>query len=362
MNAQNEIIATPEVQAKSQTEELNYAELREQIINLDTDDTLWREKGKDYQAKGRQELVAIKTKLDDLKSQYQNDPDYQKLVLMWQDLQNDYQKQRKLNLDTSLGQIVEPLIEKIQRKGIQRYEIAELPNRKLQKLAIELQALGIEPEFIVPALETDAPTVILMLQAHSNPGMDTEIQQDLGVTSSQHSIVEYITAIQQSGLTKTVFGEGIPKGEMIDVKTAQQVQDMGYFQAKAILGDRLDLYGFDDMPFVKKSVVEITDPNSSYARQTVNNITLASNLVQELETRKTDTSIVVFGAGHEKEMDSYEEHPFPLSKAVAYTGANVVVIDTAQGFTEEALNNLLAKKPDALKNVALAMKQAVSDG
>jgi hypothetical protein len=338
---------------------LSVDELRDRIVKLDADDTVWRRKELAHRELAASELEEIKWELDELKQRYGDDSDLKDLETMYADLRGDYEKGGKLNLDSSLGAIAGEVYREMEQTGIQALHPNQVPPGDLQELAQRLADFGMSVEYVVAANQANAPTLILMPQSHASLGMSEGIKAIAGVTANQAEIKSVLVQLSEAGLTHNSFIEGLAAGTELTLKSAKLNPDQGMALAKRDLATNLTVYGFDNLQFLRKTLVESTDPVAVLLRQTAGNIYLADALKRQIDHLDIQLSTAVIGAGHELNIETGEMHSFSLSKIVAYLGINVIVVNRPE-FDTARLAEYSNSHPEELKEISEKTSSAAS--
>ena len=302
-------------------------ELRDRIIELDVDDTIWRRKELAHRELAASELDEIEWEIDQLKQRYGDGPEFKDVEAMYQDLRADYDNENELKLDRSLGMIAEEIHQEIVLAGIKQSPVGELPEGALRDLGVQLEELGVKVEYVVAAPRSDAPVVILIPQIHGNPGMSEGLKDAAGVTQNQSDIRAIHEKLVGVGLVQNAFAEGVPAATQVTLDMAALNPHQGWLQAKREMDSKLTVHGFEHWSLYQKTILDIDDPIESILRQTVANIYIADAIERQVDQNGIAISTVVIGAGHELNMGKGGQHPFPLSQTLAFIGVNVIVVN-----------------------------------
>ena len=130
-----------------------------------------------------------------------------------------------------------------------------------------------------------------------------------------------------------MYEEGIPKNAVIrnidptklTPEAQKHVDEDGALQAKILLGDKIELMGYDFDEY-KERVIQ--GKAEFVYRIHAHNAFIASNVSDFVEASPDHVSAMTLGAFHEAYPDSKSLHHLPASHAMAYYGMNVIVVDT----------------------------------
>jgi hypothetical protein len=312
--------------AEGTTPERSYEKMTAQQLSMAIKEGLFTlaKKDQDLEKAGisvKQLLTGIKTRLDSLKTRFPKNPDLLALESVYDDLQGDYDRHEETEIDSGFESILQKLASAMKEKNV-RVETPDAKNA-LSGIISKLKNMGINPIFTVLNENPNAKTVVLFMQIHPNPGMTREDMEAVGVLKSQAEIKSSIKNMVKGGLAKNVFWEGFPAGNPTSTTVA---------------GKTTNLYGYEDIALLKMAISEL-DGKVSKHRITSHNIFLASNVARVLENNSDRVSILVIGASHAD----------ALPPALAYYGANVIVVDSASKYGTRSLSN------DALAKVQSEM-------
>lgn len=324
--------------------------LHDKIVELDIQDTQWQKTGEDYRKKSEEGLQNIRKELKELRSEYGDSSNMDHLEKMYQDLLSDFKNGRSLDLDSSLVEQATIIKNQIEGSEITPRSTEEISDENLKIIASQLEGLGMNIEYVVQTPKKNSPTVILMPQIHPNSGMSKKLRDVSGATQSQTEIENAIEKLISAKLTKTIFTEGVPNGEKIEVEDAKLNLEFGISQAKLRHREELDIIGIENLNLLRKSLLEIDNPIVTMLRQTINNIILADNLTDQIIDRNLELSVIIMGANHELDITSNKNtHKFPLSHLIAYSGANVLVVNKPE-FNKEDFVQFLEQNPEEIEN------------
>ena len=268
-----------------------------------------------------------------LESKYPEDKDVQELRLLYDDLIEDHEASRHLNLDTSFDEISRKMEEEIAERGVR---IEPASNTILADTVKALEECGITPEYIVTTGNPKAKTVVYFMQIHPHPTKTSpKILEAMGVKASQEEIYEAIIAASEKGLIKVVYGEGISSGKKLDEETLKKgKKGLSYIEAGKKMGKRIEIVGVENANLLKGASQDIGTPSFKY-RVTAHNIYIGENIAEAVNASPQNLSFFVMGAAHEKKFIKGLSDPLPISQAIAYHGVNVVVVDSASKYFDE---------------------------
>ena len=312
----------------------DYAEIRDTLLQLDYKETLWRKKGVSTDELV-EKLEDIGRSIENLRPQYQDDPGFQLVEKMYQDLHTDHNEGRSWDLDSSMHKIGGLLNERMKEAEIERVETSALSG-KLKKTAKKLEGLGIAVEYAVPAADQEnAPTVILMIQCHGG----TNFKLSSEAEDSQGKIETYMHKLADKGVVKTIFPENHPVGQPYKVPEDKKFNNASDRVARA--RDDIRMYGCENpwasaVYFIED--LELDHRDCTDVRVTLGTIFAAQNLNMVMKKKKIDMAIVPMGAAHEdiyfydktrREALSPSEF-VEFSKIAAFAGTNVLVVNTVK--------------------------------
>lgn len=322
-NAQSEMVSAPG------PERLHDAEsIEDELFDIHSISDM----NEDVCADVRERLDEIGKSLSALEVTYPNDLDLKELRLLYGDLRRDFESGQELQLDESFDQLIALMEEEISKSGV-RTELVD--ETILNDTILKLRGVGIHPSYVVTQGDPNAKTIVFFMQLHSNPGMDKEFRDSVGITASQREIYEGIRGAQKAGLGKTVYAEGLDLDMSLDLDEYLDflMEDennaaMANLQLEHDLGDRIDTVGAEETALFFDM---FTHPGRGFEyRCTAHNIFIADNVADHFSNSDETLAFLSFGAFHETADGSGEEEsPLPLSQILAYRGFNVVVVDAA---------------------------------
>lgn len=307
--------------------------------------------------------------LQELKTRYPNDPDIFILEKAYADLRKDFSEKRETELDQAFEPILLEMRQEIARAGVRKISmnrLNEVQSSSLLQTIERLRGLNIQPSYVVQSQNPKAKTVVLFMQTHPTPNMkggdvrmgessaNSQIEEALQhpdrghrtMESSQEQIRKSVIAAFRAGMIRTVYEEGMPKGNLLSraphvpenefpafLEKARrqgspedlQLLETGSLQAKMILGNDLRIVGYD---FDELKMKILQNKADFVYRMHAHNAFIASNISDYVESSPDEVSFLTIGALHEAYPSSKIDHHLPLSHAMAYHGMNVVVVDT----------------------------------
>lgn len=289
-----------------------------------------------------------------LKENYPNDPDIKLFEEMYSDLSEDFDHSTEVVIDSGYDAIVLAMQKELKEGGVREVNLGNPVPGKLGETVENLEKVGIVFEYVVTSGNLNAKTVILFMQAHSNPGADKAYLDAAGITDSQDGIYRDISQIVESGLGKLVYDEGGRIGEDVDFEeigseeeTPDYAKVMAGFRLKRGLKDRVILTGAEPPGLVDSTVRRMQNeenPGKVFMyRAVAHNVLVANAVVDDLNRRSDGVGVLIFGAMHEKfpvVAGEKIEQPLSLSRCLAGMGVNVVVVDRAD-MTEEKLKKAM---------------------
>lgn len=298
------------------------ANLENQIIALDVQETKWRDQGEEFRGLAQQELDRIGDQIGRLQEEFADNSDFQILVQMYFDLAKDWNEGRKLDIDyPSVKQYLDLAQDRIQKAGIQRENVAEVSEEKAKAVLASLMELGIEVEYVTTYPEATGMPIILILHRHRMPAKNPKPYYGAAL-ESQIRVKKIILDLYHQGLSNTIFVEGLKQTKSLSLKGAYYEQQerknggLAFVAAKLQLGDALTIKGVEKAPYHEKALLE----KDSFAS------TLRSEKYGNVEIQQ-----VIMGVAHETYGQNEKKHPLPFSEAIALQNqANVIVIDTTK--------------------------------
>jgi len=299
-------------------------------------------------------LDVANAELTDLEVKYPLDEDIKMLRLMYEDLHQDFEDKKQLNLDRSFDKIVANMAREIVVSGVHQESIH---SGFISPTIAKLHACGIEPEYIVTKGNPKAPTVVLFLQAHPFPFEKNSADKALSRKLSEHSqdkIFEAIRNASNKGLIRDIYEEGLEYGyHFVGAKEAVKDdknpwQNHGTVRALAAVKG-IELHGMEDYALHQQTLKGVKElvknnflPNDATEatplrhRLGAQNILLARNVSNAVNAREQELSFVVLGVNHEKlpmkgdplQPNPHEGGGIAFAQALAYYDINVVVVET----------------------------------
>jgi hypothetical protein len=305
-----------------------FEEIRDDMVDLDRNTTIWREKGfEDLDECIATSLSIIEKQLKYLSKRYANEDGFKELLSMYTDLKYDFDMGEDLNLDTSFREKMKEAQRTIAEVGIVSSSAEKATNPSVKKQTKMLARLGIPVDRVTLRPGADK-TVILFAWAHSIPNVTKQMMDKMGITDSQEKVSTYISKLQKAGVADTVFTEGIPTDASSDkIETARSalIEKAGLQFAK--LGRDIKIRGVENVPLLLKAWDERY--TSLNMRTTVNNTVMAANIGESMYAG--ETVIATMGAGHEFSKDGGEILPYSQTIALE-ANANVIVVDTSKAY------------------------------
>ncbi|MBP9770753.1 hypothetical protein KBC97_01170 [Candidatus Gracilibacteria bacterium] len=292
---------------------------------------------------------------------YPEDKDLPMIKKLVDDIELDIYRNsegQSLRLDQSLGEI---LIEKefdLKESGISKIDLnkglKKFPN--LSKELQRLRDLGVEPDYLVPAENPNAPIVVLFLEEHFVGKKESSKE---AIKSDQY-IERSLMKIIVEGVVKDIYVESESEEYKIiyDKEEIDEYSD-AVKRISAKFGSKVNIYGTEYLDisrvllekelenFAKK--LGLKDPlkigklfeNSVeggaafFSRAALENIFIAMNVRDAINRSKSPISIQIIGAGHEINENEIVRkknlpHPLPISNLLAYNGLNVFVVDATK--------------------------------
>ncbi|MBN2087220.1 hypothetical protein JW758_02630 [Candidatus Peregrinibacteria bacterium] len=310
-------------------------------------------------------LDDIGAKLEKLKKMKSNAPDIFLFEKLYSDLRSDFEKIKNdgasdaLRLNSAYDELVSDMKKTVSEAGVRR----ESPNKTiLAKIVEKLKSLGINPEYIVTKGKKNAHTIVLFKQLHSNPGLAPDELTAIGVSDSQSEIKNAITSALKSGLTDTVYAEGLPPGMPVDNEIAQNILSNihrdAVMEAKIEHGNKIKIVGYEEMSAFAKTIKAMdrdeegevggeVEKSDNY-RATAQNVLIASNISSLSNESDSTISIMTLGGLHEYDSKNQKDNPLPISDALAYYGINVIVVDATEHFNLDAATKIFKKRKSKL--------------
>lgn len=289
-------------------------------------------------------LPLIDKTLKLLEAKYPDDPDLKLYRAYFEDLSRDLREKRKPHLDESFRLLVQDMKDEIDLVGIKTGEEA---NESMKPVLDQLREAGINASYSVYSGNPNAKTVVLFTQAHPNIGVPTKFYDAMQVTASQKFIYDATESAVAKGLTSTLYSEGIGADETLTQKEVSQATSEEFepalrlapFMLKKDLGDKIEVSGFEDVPFLQKAAKSIyLDGDSDMGHRIgLNNILIAENVALKLSTSSEKMAFLAIGGKHEdvnlgadadNSQDVDQRDKIVLSQVLAYYGMNVVVVNT----------------------------------
>ena len=293
-------------------------------------------------SEAEKDLEEIENGLENLQSETDG---FEVLTLhrMYIDLRADFESERDLRLDSSFDALVDAMQEEIKTAGVHK----ESPDETVaQDVVRSLRDAGVSPEYVVTTGNPNAPTVVLFMQAHPNPGMTPEMMEDLGINASQGRIVRDISAIVESRMPLgTVYYEGLPAQDELSGTEAAELDSTlaGSSLAGGLLkkkfDNRIHIEGIENMQLLSAIVDGLIrgESKAMQYRTTAHNVLLASNIIEDINADDSTpgTHVLVLGGAHEKALfGKASDDSLPISQVLAYYGVNVVVVDAATTYLD----------------------------
>ncbi|MFH0776903.1 MAG: hypothetical protein V1936_04835 [Patescibacteria group bacterium] len=333
-----------------------YAEMRDAIINVEVAANkmeLQKRQADDINNEIVDRLSTIKVKIDQLAKKYPDNDSLRILMDMYEDISQDFIYSRKTRVDTSLQKRLAEVQKSVVDAGITTVPSENIDNPKTKELVAKMQQLGIPIERVTTRPNADR-TVILIVWAHPNPGMNEEVRKEFGIFESQNKVNDYIAKLSQAGISNHVLTEGIPANISPELK-AKVLAEMAQNGFPFINLTNISIEGVENKAFLLKTATDLSSANYQI-RATINNIVMAHNI--ENSMRSGEVSIAVMGAAHEFEIDQ-SEHQLSYSQATSFeANANVIVINTAREFYEATRD---PKKMELMKQAAANFQAGIKE-
>ena len=297
-------------------------------------DILWlnvyRWKGDEFDQEIKGKLTDIDSLLGDLEKKNPDDHELTVLRRLYDDLFTDDLQGKDLELDSGFEALAIDAAEQFEKKGM---KVESLEETRLKALVAKLQALDINPEYVVDCGKKNAKTIVYFMQIHPmigvNPSEYEEEYRKAGIWDAQDEIERAINAAVDVGLIDSVYGEGLFIDKPVDPQLGDAADDpamsfTGYVRAKNKHGDKLELIGMESLDLITSTLRS----SDLYPRMTAHNMILADNVVDHFKKSGAEVSFAVLGGGHE--MLPNLGHTLPFSRALALNGVNVIVVDEAK--------------------------------
>ncbi len=309
-------------------------------------------------------LSYINDQLTNLEKKYPNDYELKTLRLMWNDLDEDCILEQDMNLDSFFIADYVLIKGEIEAAGVHK----ENPKDSVVKETVaKLEAVGVQPEYVVTTGNPSAPIVVYFMQIHSNPGMTDEMMNAYGVKESQAEISKGIIGSVQADIGHTLYTEGLPIDFSVTPEILSKIRasdpsakEMASFTVQEALGGKLNTIGIEDMDLLMESLKTSGRPNSSLKyRANVMNILLAQNISDSIKETGETVSFLTLGAGHENDM--LGKNPLRFSEALAYNGVNVIVVDASESFDPKKIGVFLNTPAGKEQSLAFQQKMGMNN-
>jgi hypothetical protein len=271
---------------------------------------------------------------------------------MYEDIKKDFEQGKNIRLDSSLGEKIKEVQNTISSAGIISESPEKVNDPATKELLRRLTQLGIPVDQATTRPGADK-IVIFMAWVHSNPGITKEEQDDLGITDSQAKSNSYISKIQKSGLSSTVFVEGI-SADLSQDKTEKFRTEMIKTGFEFASLPNLEIRGAENWPYLMKWATNGNNFTAIEIRRTVNNIVMAANIGESMQPG--EVAMTTMGAMHEFKITG-NDHELTYSEAISLeANANVIIINTAKVFYDRFNNH---ETTDALKSASASVTKKI---